>query len=109
MFRFSPSVSSAIGALDWVSDRRGGLIDELSDVTGGRAFFPGSVYDLEDICTKIAVELKNQYMLGYRSTNEAKDGAWRKIRLKTNPPKGLPNLNVRGKTGYYAPAVEGKK
>jgi Ca-activated chloride channel family protein len=67
------------------------------------------VYDLEDICTKIAVELKNQYMLGYRSTNEAKDGAWRKIRLKTNPPKGLPNLNVRGKTGYYAPAVEGKK
>jgi hypothetical protein len=38
-----------------------------------------------------------------------KDGAWRKIRLKVNPPKGLPNLSVRGKSGYYAPALESKK
>jgi Ca-activated chloride channel family protein len=85
------------------------LIDDFSNMTGGRAFFPNSVYELEDICTKIAVELKNQYMLGYRSTNESKDGAWRKIRLKVNPPKGLPNLNVRGKTGYYAPAMNVRK
>src|SRR6266487_4262455 len=85
----------AIGIVsDWGSQLGAGqsgraLIDELSNVTGGRAFFPDSVYELEDICTKIAVEMKNQYMLGYRSTNETKDGAWRKIRLKVNPPKGL--------------------
>jgi Ca-activated chloride channel homolog len=41
-------------------------------------------------------------VLGYHSTNEAKDGKWRKIRLKINPPKGVPNLSVHGKTGYSA-------
>jgi len=81
------------------------LIEELSEITGGRAFFPDSVYELEDICAKIAVELKNQYVLGYRSTNEAKDGKWRKLNLKINAPKGLPRLNVRGKSGYYGPVV----
>jgi Ca-activated chloride channel family protein len=78
------------------------IIEDLVNITGGRAFFPDSVYELEDICTKIAVELKNQYVLGYHSTNEAKDGKWRKIRLKVNPPKGISNLSVRGKSGYYA-------
>ncbi|PYS04526.1 MAG: VWA domain-containing protein [Acidobacteria bacterium] len=82
------------------------MVEELSDLTGGRAFFPDSVYDLEDICTKIAVELKNQYVIGYSSTNAAKDGKWRKLRLKINPPKGLPHLNVRSKSGYYAPLAD---
>src|SRR5262249_39520477 len=78
------------------------IIEDLVDITGGRAFFPDSVHELEDICTKIAVELKNQYVLGYHSKNEAKDGKWRKIRLKVNPPKGISNLSVRAKSGYYA-------
>jgi len=85
------------------------IIEDLVGVTGGRAFFPDSVYELEDICTKIAVELRNQYVLGYRSTNEAKDGKWRKIRLKINAPKGLPTLSVRGKNGYYAPSLSTKQ
>src|SRR6185503_16269481 len=70
-----------------------------------RAFFPDTVYDLEDICTKIAIELKNQYVIGYHSTNEAKDGKWRKLRMKVNPPKGINRLNVRYKQGYYAPTT----
>jgi Ca-activated chloride channel family protein len=96
---------------DWNSQLGAGktgraMIEELADLTGGRAFFPDSVYELEDICTKIAVELKNQYVIGYHSTNEAKDGKWRKIRIKVNPPKGIPRLNVRAKQGYYAPMAE---
>jgi len=82
------------------------MIEELSDLTGGRAFFPDSVYELEDICTKIAVELKNQYVIGYHSTNAAKDGKWRKLRMKVNPPKGIQHLNVRSKAGYYAPMAD---
>src|SRR5262249_21618998 len=82
------------------------LIEELSELTGGQAMFPDSVYELEDICTKIAVELKNQYVLGYHSTNGAKDGKWRKLRVKVNPPKGIQRLNVRAKQGYYAPTAE---
>jgi Ca-activated chloride channel family protein len=102
-----------IGIVDeWNSQLSAGktgraMIEELASLTGGGAFFPDSVYELEDICTKIAVELKNQYVIGYHSTNEAKDGKWRKIRLKVNPPKGIQRLNVRAKQGYYAPMADG--
>jgi Ca-activated chloride channel family protein len=98
----------AIGIVnDWNSQLGAGrtgraLIEELSELTGGRSFFPDSVYELEDICTKIAVELKNQYVIGFRSTNEMRDGKWRKLRVQVTPPKGLPKLNVRSKAGYYA-------
>jgi Ca-activated chloride channel homolog len=85
------------------------IIEDLVEITGGRAFFPDSVAELQDICTKIGIELKNQYVLGYHSTNEAKDGKWRKIRLKINAPKGLPNLSIRGKSGYYAETLNSSK
>jgi Ca-activated chloride channel family protein len=96
---------------DWNSQLGAGktgraMVEELADLTGGRAFFPDSVYELEDICTKIAVELKNQYVLGYHSTNQNKDGKWRKLQLKVNPPKGINRLNVRAKQGYYGPTAD---
>ena len=70
-----------------VADGRA-VLEEMTEVTGGKAYFPNSVYELEDICVKIALELKNQYVLGYSSTNPAKDGRWRKIKVKLNAPKG---------------------
>ena len=79
------------------------IIEDLVQVTGGRAFFPDSVYELEDICTKIAIEVKNQYVIGYRSSNGNRDGKYRHIRMKVNPPKGMAQLFVRAKEGYYAP------
>jgi Ca-activated chloride channel family protein len=78
-------------------------INELSETTGGRSFFPNSVYELEDITTKIAVELKNQYVLGYFSTNENTDGEWRDVQVRVNEPRGLPRLTVRHRQGYYGP------
>jgi Ca-activated chloride channel family protein len=45
-------------------------------------------------------------VLGYHSTNGAKDGKWRKLRMKVNPPKGIQRLNVRAKQGYYAPTAD---
>ncbi|HJZ97555.1 MAG TPA: hypothetical protein VKE70_13695, partial [Candidatus Solibacter sp.] len=76
-----------------------GPINNLVELTGGYAYHGDG---LADICQKIAVELKNEYVIGYRSTNLATDGRWRKIQLKVKPPRGLSNLNVRSKTGYYA-------
>jgi len=70
-------------------------------MTGGYAFHG---LGLEDICEKIAIELKNEYVIGYRSTNHAKDGRWRKVQVRMKSPPGLGKLNVRFKTGYYAPA-----
>jgi Ca-activated chloride channel homolog len=79
------------------------LLTEISDVTGGRTFAIGSPNELADVATKIGIELRNQYVLGYRPSNPSRDGKWRKIKVKLNPPKGLPPLHVYAKTGYYAP------
>ncbi len=78
-------------------------INELAETTGGRAFFPNSVYELEDITTKIAVELKNQYVLGYTSSNENADGEWRDVQVRIERVPGLPRLTVRARQGYYGP------
>jgi Ca-activated chloride channel family protein len=78
------------------------LISDLSDITGGHSF-RGRVDDLQDICDKIAQELKSQYLIGYASTNTNMDGKYRKVRLKVNSPAGMSKLNVRSKDGYYAP------
>jgi Ca-activated chloride channel family protein len=80
------------------------LLGEISGVTGGRMFTISNPNELADVATKIGIELRNQYVLGYRPTNKLKDGRWRKIKVKLIPPKGLPHLNVYSKTGYYAPS-----
>jgi Ca-activated chloride channel family protein len=79
-----------------------GILEEVSQTTGGKAFFPRSAAELEDATTRIALELRHQYSIGYEPTNEKRDGKWRKISVKVNPPRGLPRLNVRSKEGYYA-------
>jgi Ca-activated chloride channel family protein len=80
------------------------LLTEISEVTGGRMFTINNPNELADVATKIGIELRNQYVLGYRPSNKTKDGHWRKIKVKLIPPKGLPHLNVYSKTGYYAPS-----
>jgi Ca-activated chloride channel family protein len=79
------------------------LLSEITEVTGGRAFTIDNPNDLADVATKIGIELRNQYVLGYRPKNIARDGKWRKIKVRLIPPKGLPPLRVYAKTGYYAP------
>jgi Ca-activated chloride channel homolog len=78
------------------------LLSDITDLTGGRAFSIDNPNDLADVATKIGIELRNQYVLGYRPTNPTHDGKWHKIRVKLTPPKGLPPLRVYAKTGYYA-------
>lgn len=78
------------------------LLSEITELTGGRAFSIDNPNDLPDVATKIGVELRNQYVLGYRPANPAHDGKWHKIQVKLVPPKGLPPLRVYAKTGYYA-------
>ncbi len=80
------------------------LLSDITDVTGGRTFTIDNVNELADVASKIGIELRNQYVLGYRPKNGTKDGKWRKIKVKLLPPKGLPPLHVYAKTGYYAPS-----
>jgi len=100
----------AIGIFDPIGDRRSpeelegpSLLSEMTEMTGGRVFPVGNLGELPDIAAKIGMELRNQYVLGYKSSNPQHNGAWRKIKVKLRPPKGLPPLNVYAKTGYYAP------
>lgn len=81
-----------------------GTLRGLAESTGGRSLSPRTrSYELGNICNEIVRNLKNQYLVGYRSTNAVRDGKWRDVRVKLNPPTGI-KLNVRSRTGYYAPA-----
>ena len=79
------------------------LLTELTEMTGGHAFPVTNIDELPDIATKIGMELRNQYVLGYKSANPAHNGMWRKIKIQLHVPKGLPALHVYARTGYYAP------
>jgi Ca-activated chloride channel homolog len=79
------------------------LLGEITEMTGGRVFAVENANELPDIAEKIGLELRNQYVLGYRPSNKAHDGRWRKIKIKLRALKGLPALRAYSKTGYYAP------
>jgi Ca-activated chloride channel family protein len=79
------------------------LLNDLSEETGGRLFRVDDVAEMGDIAEKISTELRNQYVIGYKPKNLARDGKWRKVKVKVNPPQGLPPLTVHARTGYYAP------
>jgi Ca-activated chloride channel family protein len=75
-------------------------LEELVNLTGGRVFFTTDIQKLDEISSKIAEDLRNQYVLGYVPTNSSKNGKWRKLRLKVNP---FSQVSVRARSGYYAP------
>jgi VWFA-related protein len=73
----------------------------LAQETGGRAFFPAKIEDLNGVYSQIADELASQYTLGYTSANPRRDGAWRRVVVQVSRP----NVTPRTKKGYYAPTV----
>jgi len=79
------------------------LLDDISSATGGRLFRVDDVDEMSDIAEKISTELRNQYVIGYKPKDLSRDGRWRKVKVKVNPPPGLPPLTVYARTGYYAP------
>ncbi len=79
-----------------------GIMDELAGVSGGKAFYPRSGAEMDDIFEQIALELRHQYSIGYRPPNFVNNGKWHKIKVKVAPPRGLPRLFVRSKEGYFA-------
>jgi Ca-activated chloride channel homolog len=79
------------------------LLDDISSSTGGRLFRVDDIDEMSDIAEKISTELRNQYVIGYKPKDLSRDGKWRKVKVKVNPPPGLPPLTVYARTGYYAP------
>jgi Ca-activated chloride channel family protein len=79
------------------------LLSELVEMTGGRVFPVSKLTDLSDVASKIGMELRNQYVLGYKPQDTRHNRAWRKIKVKLNAPKGLPPVKIYARSGYYAP------
>jgi Ca-activated chloride channel homolog len=80
------------------------LLDEISRLTGGRSFTVNNPNDLSIVAKQIGVELRDQYLLGYRPNIVRRDGKGHKIKVRMRLRKPFPQLHVYAKTGYYAPA-----
>jgi Ca-activated chloride channel homolog len=81
------------------------ILKTLADATGGVAYFPENLSDVEAVCQQVARDIRNQYTLGYYPTNTAKDGSFRTVQVEVVPPKGVGKLAVRTRSGYYAEAT----
>ena len=77
------------------------LVNTLTRETGGRAYFPTSLGELDQVYDRIAEELRTLYSIGYVSSNARRDGKWRRIVVRVPEREGL---TIRHKLGYYAPA-----
>ncbi len=72
---------------------------QLTTQTGGRVFFPTSAGELKSIYALISQELSSQYLVGYTSSNQKRDGSWRRINIRAVRP----GATARTRMGYYAP------
>jgi Ca-activated chloride channel family protein len=79
------------------------LLSDLATLTGGRAFRVSSVDELPDVAAKISMELRDQYVLGYKPGGAHHDGAWRSIKVKVTPSASAPPFHVYARNGYYSP------
>jgi VWFA-related protein len=81
-----------------------GLLNELAEQTGGRAFAVENLNELPDVAAKIGIELRNLYVLYYSPKNQERDGKYRRVAVKLVQPRGLPPLKCFFRLGYYAPS-----
>jgi len=78
------------------------FLDELTSVTGGKAFYPQTDVEMDEIFERIALELRHQYSIGFTPKDFTPDGKWHKTKVKVKPPRGISRLTVRTREGYYA-------
>jgi len=80
-------------------------LSQLAAESGGEAFFPTSMAQIEDAYARIESQVRTQYTLGYTSTNTARDGRWRKLEVRVRRPD-VRAATVRARRGYFAPYIK---
>ena len=83
------------------------VLEALSEQTGGVAYFPKNVNEVDSIAAEVAQDIRSQYSIAYRSTNPPQNGGYRKISVEVRE-KGQGKLTARTRSGYF-PKVAGAK
>jgi Ca-activated chloride channel family protein len=102
LLKASQATVYAIGLVENAGAARSDLrmkLQQMAETTGGQAFFPSHMKEVESTYDKVLGEIRAQYHLGYLSTNPSTDGAWRKVEIKLKHPE----LKVRTRKGYFGP------
>jgi Ca-activated chloride channel family protein len=92
----------AIGLVENTGSARADLkmkLQQMAETTGGQAFFPSQMKEVESTYEKVLGEIRAQYHLGYLSSNTTADGAWRKVEIKLKRPE----FKMRTRKGYFGP------
>ena len=88
-------------------DRNPGVLRRIAELSGGRAYFPAALSELNRIWREIAGEIRNQYTIGYHSSNTNRDGKHRKVKITAS--RNARSFRVISRDGYFAPASEPSK
>jgi Ca-activated chloride channel homolog len=100
---FEPSFGLGLGlSTEEISGPK--LLSEIATQTGGRAFAATLSSDLPAVAARIAIELRNQYVLAYYPKDQVHDGKYHKVEVKLAQPKGISAIKAHWRTGYYAPS-----
>ncbi len=85
------------------------VLQELAEVTGGKAYFPKSLDQVTPICEKIARDIREQYTIGYYPTDQKKDGTFRRVQIEFTNSYDRKHYRIRTRPGYYAPKAGGSE
>ena len=110
LLRASDATVYSVGFLEHLRGRieeRAHLI-QIAEATGGQAFFPSTMKDVEASYDKVVAQIRAQYSLAYTSTNTKQDGAWRKVEIRVTRPD-LKGSKILARRGYFAPYQEPPK
>jgi len=83
------------------SKRARRALRQMAEETGGMAFFPQGLAEVESITQQIAHDIRNQYTIGYKPSKPQSEGGFRSVKVEANA-KGYKKLQVRTRSGYYA-------
>jgi Ca-activated chloride channel family protein len=78
------------------------LLQRIAEMTGGQAFFPTSLKEVDKFYEAIRQEVTARYSLGYTSSDTRADGKWRQVKIRIKRPD-LKSARIRTRAGYYAP------
>jgi VWFA-related protein len=106
LLRASDVTVYAVGAFDTrlgsARSEQRMILQQMAEATGGQAYFPISVKELDKIYSQIEAEIRANYTLGYVSSNERADGTWRRVEIKVTRPDAK-SARIRSRRGYFAP------